>query len=98
MKKEIKKIKEVEYSFKDLMHTTVLTFEDDTKKYIFIERGMIFVCDFDLDELTRRIEADDIDSYEAFDTSDGLSYYLDCDYADEISDALLDLVNTVALI
>ena len=77
------------------MQTTELLYTDDTKKYIFVLPGdMIFVADFDYTELSKRAEAGDIDSYEAYDLTDGCSYYLNSEYAEDISDALIHLIAT----
>ncbi|MBQ8195626.1 MAG: hypothetical protein IJZ47_09700 [Oscillospiraceae bacterium] len=91
----MKEIKKWTHKFEDGMQITELLHTDDTKKYIFVLPGdMIFVADFDYVELSRRADAGDIDSYEAYDLTDGCSYYLDSEYATEISDALLHLIAT----
>ena len=88
-----KEIEKRTRKFEDGTHTTVLHYTDGTKKYIFVIPGeMIFVADFDYEELSRRIE--DIESYEAYDLYDGCSYYRDSEFAEEISDALLHLIAT----
>lgn len=88
-----KDLADLTYTFVDGMLTTELLYTDGTKKYIFVLPGdMIFVADFDYTELSRRADAGDIDSYEAYDLTDGCSYYLDSIYAEDISDALLYLV------
>lgn len=63
------------------------------KTHIFITPGMIFVADCDWIELTRRIEADDIDSYESYDTSDGCDYYMKSEYAEYINCALMSIAD-----
>lgn len=89
-----KEVKKWTHKFEDGMQTTELLHTDGTKTYIFVIPGdMIFVADCDYEELGRRIDADD-DSYEAYDLTDGCSYYLDSVYAEDISDALLHLVAT----
>ena len=91
------KVVDFNYSYADGIHTTELILVDNTKRYIFIQYGMIYVCDCTLDELEARINNDDIDSFEAYDTTDGCSYYLNSKYSEEISDSLLHLVNTTIL-
>lgn len=86
-----KKLQKVDHSIEDKAHVTKLTFDDNSNIYIVIDLGMIFVCPFDAAELTRRIDADEIDSYEAYDMCDGISYYRSSQYHEYIDDALIDL-------
>lgn len=70
--------------------TAELQYEDGNKKYLFIIPGeMIYVADCDYTELSKLIDAGDLDSFEAYDMTDGCSYYMTSEYAKEISDALV---------
>lgn len=89
-----KNLKEVSYEIvKGQRATAVLTFEDDSKKYIFVECGMIFVADCDYEALTKLALDDDIDSFEAYDITDCCDYYMSSEYASEINSLLLKIVN-----
>ena len=76
-------------------HETELTFSDGSLKYILITDGMIFVSDWPEDELNRRIlENDDsAELYTAYDTTDGVAYYLSSEYAAEISSAMINFTH-----
>lgn len=88
---DVQNIKAVKYSMADSMHTTVITFEDDSQIYIFICNSMIFVADCDYAELSTRIDNDDTESFESYDTVDTMAYFLHSKYATEICSALLDM-------
>lgn len=82
------------YDYVEKCMTTELQYEDGSKKYLFIIPGeMIYVADCDYTELSKRIDAGDLDSFEAYDMTDGCSYYTASEYAEEISDALLWLTH-----
>lgn len=88
-----KELKKVNYRFDSKQLTAIVTFEDDSTIYIFIQRGMIFVADCNYEELSRRIDNDDTDSFEAYDTTDGCDYYSKSAYAEHINCALLQIAN-----
>lgn len=90
MKKEIQLI---DYRFDDRMLTTKLTFDDGSKAYVFVQNGMIYVADCDYNELCKRIDNDDTDSYEAYDTTDGCDYYMRSEYSEYINCSLLQIAN-----
>lgn len=90
MKKEIQLI---DYRLDDRMFTTKLTFDDSSKVYIFVQNGMIYVTDCDYKELCERIDNDDIDSFEAYDTTDGCDYYMQSEYSEYINTSLLHIAN-----
>lgn len=87
MKKELSNIKH--YVANDGVYATQYIWQDGTCTYVYvIPNSMIFVADCMYEELKQRIDADD-DSFEAYDLTDGCSYYLSSEYAEEISDALI---------
>lgn len=91
-------LQKVKYYFNNTWHTTKLTYSDASHVYIFIFPGdMVYVTDCNYSVLCQRIEADDLDSYEAYDLSDGHCYFLASKYADEICDAFIDLTNRLYL-
>lgn len=90
-----KKFKSINHSIDNRQLTTTVTFDDDSLIYIFVQRGMIFVADCDYQELSQRIDNDDTESFEAYDTIDGCDYYMDSEYAEYINSALLFLSNAL---
>lgn len=88
-----KKFKNINYCLDHTQLTTTVTFADDSVIYIFVQRGMIFVADCNYAELSQRIEDDDADSFEAYDTNDGCDYYSRSEYAEYINCSLLYLAN-----
>jgi hypothetical protein len=89
----MKEIKSVLNSLADSRLTSELKLEDNSSMYIFIQRGMIFVADCDYVTLTQRIEDDEYESFEAYDTCDTTRYYETSEYAEYIDAALLHLAN-----
>lgn len=86
-------LKSIQHYLDQSMLTTVVTFANDRQINIFIQRGMIFVADCSYDELSKRIEADEVDTYESYDTVDGCDYYKSSMYVSYINTALLYLSN-----
>ena len=93
-----KELKARTNKFEDDVQHTELLYTDGTKKYIFVIPGdAIFVSNFDWAELNRQIAAENFESFETYDLSDGRSYYFDSEYAEDISDALIHLIATRVL-
>ena len=88
-----KELKSIQHYFEASQLHTVVIFEDDSVIHIFVQRGMIFVADCDYEELSQRIENDDTESFEAYDTIDGCDYYKRSAYAEYINCALLQISN-----
>lgn len=88
---EKKTLASIKYSLNEHMHTTVVTFEDNSQVYIFVCSGMIFVADCDYATLSERIENDETDTFESYDTIDLADYYMQSEYAEYINSALLDI-------
>jgi len=89
----MKTVKSIQHYLEQAQLTTVVVFEDESVINIFVQRGMIFVADCSYDELSKRIEADEIDTYESYDTVDGCDYYKSSMYVSYINTALLYLSN-----
>ena len=89
----MKTVKSIQHYLEQAQLTTVVVFEDESVINIFVQRGMIFVADCSYDELSKRIEADEIDTYESYDTVDGIDYFASSEYAELISTALLYICN-----
>lgn len=92
MKEVIRKFeeKEIVNCYENNRITSHIIFSDDSQVFIYIENGMIFVADREYNQ----IDFDDIDSYEAYDTADGVAYYYNSDYAKYISEAFIWFYNT----
>ena len=88
-----KELKKIDYYLNQKQLDTIVTFDDDTTVYIFIQPGMIFVADCNYTELCKRIDNDDTESFESYDTVDGCDYYSKSEYAEYINCALLYLSN-----
>ena len=86
-------LKSIQHYLDQSMLTTVVTFANDRQINIFVQRGMIFVADCPYDELSKRIEADEVDTYESYDTVEGCDCYKSSMYVSYINTALLYLSN-----
>lgn len=87
-----KELKDINYTYADRLLTTEVTFEDDSKIYVFVCSTMIFVADCDYTELSKRVEAES-DDFEAYDTVDTVDYYTASNYAEYINMSLLYLTH-----
>lgn len=92
-KQQTKELKSINYFFEQQLLTAILVFDDDSTVYIFVQRGMIYVADCSYAELEQRIDNDDTESFEAYDTIDGWDYYSRSVYAEYINCALLQIAN-----
>lgn len=87
MKKELNNVKH--FVVDNDVYATQYIWQDNTCTYVYNVPGeMIHVADCTYEELERRIDAD-TDDFEAYDLTDGCSYYLSSEYVEEISDALI---------
>ena len=89
----MKTVKSIQHYLEQTQLTTVVVFEDESVINIFVQSGMIFVADCNYTELSKRIQADETDTYESYDTFDGCDYYMSSEYAEYINTALLYLSN-----
>lgn len=89
----MKDIKTIKYELDKEKLTTRIVFEDNEKLFIFITYGMIFISKFDYKELSKRIDNDDLESFESYDTTDGYDYYVTSKYSQFVNESLLYLSN-----
>ncbi len=89
----MKLFKTIQHTLDQDVLTTTVEFKNAAAINIYTTHGMIYVADCSYAALQERIENDECDTFESYDTIDECDYYTTSEYHEFITSALLHLVN-----